>query len=482
MKFFRNNWFWILGILIGVGISSIILGQRNQPQTDETGNMAPDLFTQTESSEVLSPENGSQRSYKRNNMNKPVTMKRTPRIRAKASDMTSRDIPHLLHHPHKERVPDLPKDIQKRLDALYTGLPEVDAHLDEKRLEILAGDKDIESTVQFLEKHEYYNSAILKLLDTARAFQYLKSLPAHQNEATEYAKRILIENPNNLEARMQLARREKDAEVGAAAYRAILKVDPNFVPAMNGLGSRLHYNHPKEAIRILKQMKQLDPTRGDFSLGLSYERLGDYKTAWVHYRKALIQDPDGQLIYMRMEHIADGKPIYSSIQWNTQTSASLKEENEQTPSPQGSDTDATVSKTESSEISLWNNELIPVDPLKAEVQYNQDAADAKQAYQELRKLGFQDPNEFQQFLNWLERVENDPSHSQDFLSQQMKLHLTGGNTPEFNPERIIRAFEIMERYGPKEGIKRLEKNDPEVAKQVKRLLAEELPPQHVKER
>ena len=101
-------------------------------------------------------------------------------------------------------MPHLPKDIQERLDALYTGLPEVDAHLDEKRLEILAGDKDIESTVQFLEKHEYYNSAILKLLDTTRAFQYLKSLRVHQNEATEYAKQVLIENPNNLEARMHL--------------------------------------------------------------------------------------------------------------------------------------------------------------------------------------------------------------------------------------------------------------------------------------
>ena len=468
MRFLKNNWYWLLGVIIGIGISSVILIQRYQPQTSETGNVAPDLFTQTESSEVLSPENGSLRLHQRNNTNKPVTVKRTPRIRAKVSDITSLDIPHLLHHVHKERVPHLPKYIQERLDALYTGLPEVDAHLDEKRLEILSGDKDIESTVQFLEKHEYYNSAILKLLDTTRTFQYLKSLPAHQNEATEYAKQVLIENPNNLEARMHLARREKDVEVGAAAYRAILEIDPNFVPAMNGLGSRLHYNHPKEAIRILKKVNQLDPTRGNYALGLSYERLGDYKTAWVHYRKALIRDPDGQLIYMRMEHIADGKPIYSPIQWNTQTSAPLKKESGQVPSPQRSDIDAAVSKTESSETSLWNDELALVEPLKPKGQNNQDAADAKQAYQKFRKLGLQGPNEFQQFLNWLERVENDPSHSQDFLSRQMKLYLTGGNTAQFNPERVIRAFETLNRYGPEEGFKRLQESDPEVAEHIKR--------------
>ena len=65
MKFFRNNWYWILGIVIGVGLSCIILIQRNQQWTSETGNVVPDLFTQTESSEVLSPENGSLRSHQR---------------------------------------------------------------------------------------------------------------------------------------------------------------------------------------------------------------------------------------------------------------------------------------------------------------------------------------------------------------------------------------------------------------------------------
>ena len=64
----------------------------------------------------------------------------------------------------------------------------------------------------------------------------------------------------------------------------------------------------------------------------------------------------------------------------------------------------------------------------------------------------------------------------NFLMKEMEAHLKRGQ-PQFEPERIVRAFEIMERYGPAEGIKRLEKNDPEVAKQVQRLLAEKRPPQ-----
>lgn len=40
----------------------------------------------------------------------------------------------------------------------------------------------------------------------------------------------------------------------------------------------------------------------------------------------------------------------------------------------------------------------------------------------------------------------------------------------FNPERFNRAMETLNRYGPKEGIRRLQESDPEIADQVERLL------------
>ena len=42
MKFLRNNTYWILGVLIGIGISSIILIQRGNQQNAETAQHAPD--------------------------------------------------------------------------------------------------------------------------------------------------------------------------------------------------------------------------------------------------------------------------------------------------------------------------------------------------------------------------------------------------------------------------------------------------------
>ena len=35
MKFFRNNWYWVLGIVIGLGIGSIIVMYRAQHQDTE---------------------------------------------------------------------------------------------------------------------------------------------------------------------------------------------------------------------------------------------------------------------------------------------------------------------------------------------------------------------------------------------------------------------------------------------------------------
>ena len=40
----------------------------------------------------------------------------------------------------------------------------------------------------------------------------------------------------------------------------------------------------------------------------------------------------------------------------------------------------------------------------------------------------------------------------------------------FSPERFSRAMNTLNQYGPQEGLRRLKSSDPEVAKQVERLL------------
>ena len=63
----------------------------------------------------------------------------------------------------------------------------------------------------------------------------------------------------------------------------------------------------------------------------------------------------------------------------------------------------------------------------------------------------------------------------DFLSTELAAHLSGGDAL-FAPERTIRAYEMIERYGPKEGLQRIKEKDPELAKLMERLIEERQPP------
>ena len=433
--------------------------------------------TQTEASEALPHEHAHPHMVPQRRepapRRAPIRAVKTPsRSHIAEDELTWPEIPNLLHHSHQQLPPPLPEGLMERLNALYTEDPQSFEELEEQRFDLLAGDMDIETTADFLETHQLYNSAILTRLDAARAFKYLASLPGHKKEAVKYAERAITDNPRNLQARMYLAGRGTNDAAGAAAYRAILEIVPNYVPAMNGLGSRLHYDHPEEAIQILKKVNRQNPTRGDFSLGRAYERLGDYKTAWIHYRKALILDPDGQLIYMHMDGIAKGEPLYKPIQRSTQTLMPPAGDGAQVPLPQETDVGATAVETELSETPLWNQ------PTSTAVQttedkYNARAAAAEQAYQEFQKLGGKSHQEFQAFIDWVQHAENEPATSQDFLSQQMKSHLTKGAISQFDAERIVRAFEILERYGPEEGLRHLQETDPEIAEQIRRN-----PPRH----
>ena len=89
----------------------------------------------------------------------------------------------------------------------------------------------------------------------------------------------------------------------------------------------------------------------------------------------------------------------------------------------------------------------------------------KRQGEEFLKIRELSQKELDDFLQWAETIMNadSPMDTNNFLMKEMEAHLKGGADPMFTPERIVRAFEIMERYGAKEGIKHLQKNDPEVA-------------------
>ncbi len=77
--------------------------------------------------------------------------------------------------------------------------------------------------------------------------------------------------------------------------------------------------------------------------------------------------------------------------------------------------------------------------------------------------------EFGDFLRWMERIEQakSPADLEDFLMREMAKQLQGGQS-EFTPDRLIRAFETVNRHGETAGMSQLQQLDPDIAKAMSR--------------
>ena len=400
MKFFRNNAYWILGIVIGIGISSIILIQRYQPQTDETGQKTRSEKTkQKETLEVHTPDHGvkvvkppppgetAKTGYwhgDRWHRTAPslATRRNAKNVRSSTPTYTYYPGTHLFegkdwriaqHYGGLVKGPQtLPDDIEVQLmqldmekrireglvyfienkdwppdkalkQQLYTAYhgdfdliessfveyrhllkdpqPMSDEEYKERQSEILTGDMDNESAVNFLVRLGLYDAPLLNRLDTLSAFKYLKAIEGHHfrsgggsesEKAREYAKRVITENPNNLEARLYLADSEKDEETAIVQYQEILQDHPDSVHALIESGCLLCMGNPLEAIHYLKKAHNLGSPIGHSQMAIAYQRLGDLKTAWIHYKKAE-QLPHGRALSFYIEAIEAGAPLIQPL-------------------------------------------------------------------------------------------------------------------------------------------------------------------------
>ncbi len=324
MKFFRNNWYWVLGIVIGLGIGSIIVMHRVQQQTSEPEQKMPAVAEHTPDTERKTPNDAE------------VPRKRRP-VRVNTDARKSSGTTH-GGHDHPETPPPLSTDLQTRLYKLHremaaagtayeirNGEKFMTAAAHKRRLEILAGDMNPEDAIAFLEKHGTYNEAILDQVSAHRAFKYLQAIRASWEKVNEYAAKALVENPDNFEAKEHLMLHEQDDAKAAAGYREILAKDPNHLGALLNLAYRTHYDDPEGALEHLRKANKLDPTRGVGDIGMVYERLGDLKTAWLYYRKHLTIWPRDPLIGSHLSWIDAGQPKYTPIHLERQTVPSRDE-------------------------------------------------------------------------------------------------------------------------------------------------------------
>lgn len=491
MKFFRNNWYWVLGIVIGLGIGSIIAMHRAQQQ-DTKRRQHVERKTSEETSQNLQKGRGKTRgnmhTAAHSHTPEPQNSERRERIPQEVSKQLNQ-----LYEQYKDKVIGTrsweskfagPQHEKVRPDEYY-----------EKQLEILCGDMDPEQAADYLETLRFYSRALLKRLDTVRAYQHLKALGYDMPEVREYAERVIVENPGTsieFEARYYIAdkiipwSKEFLAEK-VAAYQAVLEIDPNFQGALSGLGAILVNNDkPAEAIPYLKKHNSVaNPGHpADAWLGQAYEKLGDVKTAWIYYKRALTRpsyhENEPLAVFMRhhIERIEVGDPIFKPVP-QVPSPVTDGHGHENPTKPHGAQ-ERTHSTEVLPDVLSWTDleSTSPQDIQDRNAERRRAAAEAAQrAHDNFLRHQELSQKELDDFLQWTESIMNAdaPMDTNNFLMKEMEAHLKGGQT-QFDPDRIVRAFETMERYGAAEGIKQLQKADPDLAKQVQRLLTEKRTP------
>ncbi|MDE0396208.1 MAG: hypothetical protein OXL96_00230 [Candidatus Poribacteria bacterium] len=459
----------LLAVVLIVCVGALLMRQRTpksepEQKTPEVAEQTPDAEHKTPNDEVLRKR-------------RPVRMNTAARKNPASIGSTHVD------HDHPEPFPPLPADALQRRSTHPKLLELVNAgkhremgdrgpmtlEASQMELEALTGGMNPEDAIDFLEKHGQYNRAILDQVSAHRAFKYLQNIYASWEKVNEYAEKALAEDPDNFEAKAHLILYETDDTKAAAGYREILAKDPNHLGALLNLGYRTHYDDPEGALEHLTKGNKLDPTLGFRAIGLAYERLGDLKTAWLYYRKHLTFWPRDRLALSHLSWIEAGEPKYTPIHLGRQTVAPREEA--------VIDEEAALPKAQQPSAAQEVPEFPERPSREAHPQTDQptDAEAARAEYARLQQAAMQE--EFDKFIKWAERTMHEDSvrDTDDFLAQELAVHLAGGKS-EVAPERLVRAFELMERHGRTNGLRRLKEKDPDLAAAMEQFLKEKRQP------
>ena len=168
-------------------------------------------------------------------------------------------------------IPEISEEKRKRISALYYGY---------------SWDRDPSWAKDGPPQEEI--DILVEGLDNLSAAKYLKTLGGYNDYAREYAEKALAENPDDFETLFIWTRLQERSEDDKreAGYRRLLEMDPNFVPALVGLGSMLKKDSPEEAIELLQKANRLDPSEGLYELAWAYQRIGEYDKAVPMLKKA----------------------------------------------------------------------------------------------------------------------------------------------------------------------------------------------------
>ncbi len=402
-----------------------------------------------------------------------------------------------------------PRDLKERLDKLrangnsyYTN-----PNFSQEVFEAVSDGRDMETTIEILKEYRIYTDVVLEHMDSYEAFIYIQESAGdagRDNLILVYAKRVISEDPSSaeaLEAGLYLARMLRAPHEKETYLRGTLKYHPNSTLALYHLGSTILFEKPEEAIVYFKKTIPLGRIGessldvADYMLGIAYQRLGDYKSAWVHFKRAQALNSHDPRARGHLELIAKGEPAILPIQRDP--AAAIVPDTAPLPPV----VDIPVPPSEAFVDTFVVPEDVSAVPpeapagLSPETLARQEAE--HQAFLEMlreqeefaRRLAADEQfkaeyfQEVENFIRWAESIENDtPIETNNFLAKEMERHLLGKQTT-FDPDRIKRGFEFINKYGQADGIKRLRQKDPDLAKQVTQLLNQKrVPPRNLRDK
>ncbi len=497
MKYTRKYVLYsLLALVVICGVGALVSSQI-QKGGDEHGHDHADTFRPSDAQDKSVASGQS------------VWDKVKPRLKKKPKASHS----HGHFHPGDPPPPrEFPRDLQERLDKVrfahgghYTNEYYKSPGYFRDVYEAVSDGRDMETTIEILKEYGIYTDVVLEHMDNYEAFQYVLEA-AHPDirmpVATKYAERVFSEDPSSpegLETGLYIARGEEHN------FRRVLKYHPNSAVTLFYLGDLLlRERRPAEAIVYLKkasqqgQIGEMSLYTGDRLLSIAYQRLGDYKSAWVHLKKVESLAPPGHPWALgHLEAIAEGKPAILPIQRDPVLDATGQGVSVLQQPPVA---DISTANDDAFVDSFVVPEEVPASPqspegLSPEELARQDAE--HQAFLEMlreqedftRRLAEEEQfredyfREVEAFIEWAESIMNDaPIDTNNFLAKEMERHLRGKQTT-FDPDRLKRGFDVIDKYGRDAGIKRLQQLDPDLAEQVTQQLNEKrVPPRHPRDK
>ncbi len=351
-------------------------------------------------------------------------------------------------------IPEISEEKRKRISALYDGYLGNDGNL---------GNRDPSWAKDGPPQEEI--DILVEGMDNLSAAKYLKAL-VFNDYAREYADKALAENPDDFETLFiwtRLRSSNEDAD-RVAGYRKLLEMDPNFVPALVGLGSKLKEESPEEAIELLQKANSLDPSEGLYQLAWAYQRIGEYDKAVPMLQKAY-ERYNRRWMLSEIKSIEAGTPQIPLIQRESQEDLQNEGDNKvdkallTEPVPPASDEFIEI-ETEKGAHNPFRTDL---DKLNSDTP-NSDA-EIRAFFEQLA-----DP-ELAEFKKYLTK-EFPALFPEEQAETQLREDIDAGN---FSPKNFNQALETLKRYGPQEGLHRISKDNPKLARYIQHMLNQNSP-------